>query len=93
MTDIENKKIERMVLKEDDIMVITVPTKVFMKKQWTLSIYKQIKKSLLPKKNKILILPEEINLSVIGKDEIKEHISHVDLWNLFDEEGEEIHEI
>ena len=91
MTDnILNQKVIRMVLKDDDVLVITLPSQAFMRKKVALSIYNQIKKALHPRKNKILLLPEDIKLSVIGNDEVEEHVSHIDLWNLFDGDGEEI---
>ena len=84
-----NKKIERLILKDDDILVVKLPNQAFYNKKITTAFYTQIKKNLLPRKNKILLLPDSIELSVIGKEQIEEYVSHIDLWSLFDEEGEE----
>lgn len=89
----EDKKIARLILKDEDILVVKVPMGLFTRKAVVKSFYIQIKKQLLPRKNKILMLPEDIKMEVIGKEQIQEYISQVDLWNLFDEDGEEINEI
>lgn len=82
--------VTRLILKEDDILVIQVPQGYFATKSIVKSIYQQIKKQLLPRPNKILILPDTLKLSVIGKDKVEEYVSHVDLWNLFEDERDEI---
>jgi len=84
-----DKKIQRLILKEEDVLVVKVPLEWFTNRVSLHSFYREIKKKLLPRKNKILMIPEEMGLSVIGKREIKEHISNVDLWSLWDEDGEE----
>lgn len=89
-TNIQDKKVNRLILKEEDILVVHVPNEAFHRKDIVLAIHKQIRKQIMPKKNKIMVLPESIRLSVIGKDKIEEYVSHIDLWSLFDEEGEEI---
>jgi hypothetical protein len=87
MDFLQDKKIERLILKDDDVLVVTVPKQYFMKEgKAVLSLHKRLKEMLLPRKNKILILPEVINISVIGKEQIDEYISHIDLWSLFDDE-------
>jgi len=80
--------VSRLILKPDDILLISVPDKYFSRKDIIRSLYEQIKKQLLPRPNKILILPESINISVIGEKKVEEYISHVDLWNLFEDEEE-----
>ena len=88
----ESKKVTRLILKDDDVLVVHVPVDYFTRQQGkaVLSVHKRLKEMLLPRKNKILILPEVIDLSVIGKEQVEEYISHVDLWGLFEEEGEQI---
>lgn len=85
------KKVQRLILKEEDVLVVKVPV-AWMNRQTTRSIYEQIKKKLLPRKNKVLLLPSDIDLSVISEKQVKEHISNIDLWSLWDEEGEELGE-
>jgi len=85
----EDKKIRRLILKDEDILVVYVPTNFFTHKKAIRSLYTQIKKQLLPRKNKILMLPNDITMEVVGQEQIKEYISQIDLWSLFDEEGEE----
>jgi hypothetical protein len=85
----EQKHIQRLILKDDDILVLHLPYVVFQRKDAMRSLYTQIKKQLLPRKNKILVLPEDFQLSVIGKEQIKEYVSSVDFWDLWDDEGEE----
>jgi len=87
----ESKKVTRLILKDDDVLVVHVPLEYFRRGEGraVLSVHKRLKEMLLPRKNKILILPEVIELSVIGKEQIEEYVSHVDLWSLFDEEGEQ----
>jgi hypothetical protein len=80
--------VNRLILKPDDIVLISVPDKYFSKKDIIRSLYEQIKKQLLPRPNKILVLPESVNISVIGKDKVEEYVSHIDLWNLFEDENE-----
>lgn len=80
------RQVQRLILKDDDILVIKIPMLWFKNERIHTSFYKQIKKKLLPRKNIILILPEEIELSVIGKETIKEYISNIDLWSLWDDE-------
>jgi hypothetical protein len=83
--DIVDKKVRRLILKEDDILVIKVPHVWFGNRNAIKSLYAQIKKQLLPKKNKVLVLPNDVDISVIGETEIKEYITNIDLWELFDE--------
>lgn len=83
--DISEKKVSRIILKEDDVLLVKVPDSYFGNKQAIKSLYVQIKRQLLPRKNKVLMLPHEVDISVIGKDEVKEYITNVDLWELFDE--------
>ncbi len=83
-----NVNVNRLILKPDDILLISVPDKYFQRKEVIKSLYEQIKKQLLPRPNKILVLPESINISVIGEKKVEEYISHVDLWNLFEDEEE-----
>lgn len=78
--------VNRLILKPDDIVLVSVPDKFFQRKEIIRSLYEQIKKQLLPRPNKILVLPESINISVIGENKVEEYISHVDLWNLFEDE-------
>ena len=89
---IYDNKIHRLILKDDDILVIKVPDSYFRHQAAIKALYTQIKKQILPKKNKILMLMNSVDISVIGKKEIEEYVSHVDLWSLFDEEGEETNE-
>ena len=89
----ENNAVKRIILKEDDILLVKVPLSLFQNKQGLLGLYSNIKKKLLPRQNKIMILPSEIDITVIGSQEVKEYISNVDLWSLWDEEGHEIDEI
>lgn len=81
------KNIQRLILKNDDILVIKMPMSLFIRRKVAKGFYEQIKKKLLPRKNKILLLPDEIELSVIGEKEVKEYISNIDLWSLWDEDG------
>lgn len=87
MDGINEKNITRLVLKKDDVLLIQLPKYWFElnNRRHIDELYKQIRKKLLPKRNKILVIPEEIKLKVIGKDEVNEYISNVDIWNLFDE--------
>lgn len=84
----EDKKIERIILKDEDILLIKIPDNAF-KRSFIESLYKSFKEKLLPRKNKILIMPESFEISVIGKEKIEEYISHVDLWSLFNNEETE----
>lgn len=85
-----DEKIQRLILKENDILLVKVPQSWFSNRGVIIkTFYKNMKKKLSPRKNKILILPEDVNISVIGENEIKEHISDVDIWNLFDENNED----
>ena len=84
----EDANIQRLILKDGDVLVVKVPGG--LSRNLYDALYKRIKKQLLPRKNKILILPNAINFTVIGEKEIREHISNVDLWSLWDEDGEEI---
>lgn len=90
----EERKIGRLILKESDVLVLHLPVAYFQRRDTIISLYKQIKERLLDanKKNKILILPSDVGMTVIGENQIEEHISTVDLWHLFDEEGNEINE-
>lgn len=80
-----DKKVQRLILKEDDVLVVKVPSH-FLRRNITRTLYEKIKKTLLPKKNKILLLPSEIELEVIGEKEVKEYISQIDLWELWNDE-------
>ena len=82
-----DKKVERLILKEGDVLVVKVPVNLFSHKNAMRSFYTQIRKSLMPRKNKILVIPDNIDISVIGEEEIKEYITNIDLWELW--EGEE----
>ena len=81
-------KVKRLILKEDDILLVYVPDTMFTSKTALVSIYKQIKKQVLPRKNKILVLPKSFEISVIGKEQIEEYISQVDIWKLFEDDEE-----
>jgi hypothetical protein len=83
--------VSRLILKKDDVLVLYLPTDYFQHRNILTSIYKQIKERLVNagKKNKILIIPKDVQLSVIGEKEIKEYVSNIDLWHLFDEEENE----
>lgn len=85
-----DKKITRLILKNDDVLVVKVPIAHPFSKEALRSIYIQIKKQLHPKKNKILMIPNDIELSVIGNKEIKEHVTELDIWQLWDEEDGKI---
>lgn len=82
----DNKKVSRIVLKEDDILLIQIPMEIFHRRNIVRSLYEQIKKTLIPRRNKVLLLPDVIDISVIGKKEIKEHVTDIDLWDLWDTE-------
>jgi hypothetical protein len=84
------REVARLILKEKDILVLYLPLAYFRERQAIISIYQQIKERLLDagKKNKVLMVPEDVKLGVIGEEEVKEHVSNIDLWHLFDEEGE-----
>ena len=86
-------KVKRLILKEDDVLVVEVRNDLFGKKA-VLAIHKQLRKLLLPRTNSIIVIPDSFKLSVIGKEQIKEHISEIDLWNLFeDEDGKNLKKI
>jgi len=82
--------VSRLILKENDVLVLYLPTDYFRHREIITSIYRQIKERLIEagKKNKILIVPSDVQLGVIGEKEVKEHISNMDLWYLWDDEGE-----
>jgi hypothetical protein len=84
------KSVHRLILKPNDILIINVPRTYFDNGNALLSIYRQIREKLRDsgKKNKVLIVPNEVNFKVIGEEEIKEHISNVDLWHLFEDDEE-----
>ncbi len=84
----DTPKVKRLILKEDDVLLIKVPNGYFGNQKAVRSLYTQIKKQLLPRKNKILMLPQEIDISVIGNKEVKEYITSIDIWELFDPEDE-----
>jgi hypothetical protein len=86
-------KVNRIILKEDDVLLVRVPLPYFSQRDTIRTLYLRIKKQLHPRKNKILMLPTEIEISVIGNKEIQEYITNIDLWNLWDENGKEINEI
>lgn len=79
------KTVSRIILKEEDVVLVSLPIDLLKNKDICIKIYEQIRKQLLPRKNKILMLPEDIKISVIGKDEIKEYISNIDLWELWED--------
>lgn len=81
------KEIQRIILKEEDVLLVKIP-RTYWQSHIINSIYKEIKKKLLPRKNKILMLPSDMNISVIGQEEIKEMVSTIDLWELFDNEDD-----
>lgn len=81
-----DKKVERLILKDDDILVVKVPSSWLIRRDSVRKLYKNIKNKLLPKKNKIMIIPMEMELSIIGKKEVEEYISHIDLWDLWEDE-------
>lgn len=81
-----DKKVNRIILKEDDVLLVKVPDAWFGNRKAIRSLYVQIKRQLHPRKNKILMLPHDVEVSVIGEKEIKEYITNVDLWELFDED-------
>lgn len=85
------RTVSRLILKEKDVLVLYLPTDYFKHRDVITSIYKQIKDRMLEagKRNKILMVPNDVQLGVIGEDQIKEHVSNIDLWHLFDEEGNE----
>lgn len=87
----DEKEISRLILKEKDVLVLYLPVDYFKHREIITSIYKQIKDRLIEagKRNKILMVPADVKLGVIGEEEIKEHVSNIDLWHLFDEEGRE----
>lgn len=89
----EEKKIQRLILKDDDILVVKLSNSILADRSITMRFYEGLRKKLLPRKNKILMLPKEVELAVIGKEEIKEYISNIDLWNLFDEDHKNLEEI
>lgn len=89
----DEKNIQRIILKEDDILLVKVPNEIFSRRDAVLKIHASLRNRLHPRKNKILILPESIQISVIGESEIKEYITNVDLWQLWDEKGNEVDEI
>lgn len=76
-------KAERLVLKEDDILVIKIPFNSYNIANVE-AIQKNMRKKLYPRKNAIVILPDSIKLEVIGKEEIKEVIRYSDEWQLWD---------
>ncbi len=89
---IENR-VKRLILKDEDVLLVYVPDQMFRHKEAIKSIYSQIKKQLLPRKNKVLMLPNSIEIAVIGKEQIEEYISQVDIWKLFEEDDEENAEV
>jgi hypothetical protein len=89
----QNNTVNRLILKDSDVLLIRVPRSFFQNKESLMGIYANIKKKLLPRKNKIMILPIEIEISVIGSEEVKEYISNIDLWSLWDENGDKVDEI
>lgn len=84
----EQKEIQRLVLKEGDVLVVKIPESFYYRKQFLEHIYKNIRRQLYPKKNRVLVVPDVMEFSVIGKEEVKEYVKDIDLWQLF-EEGEE----
>lgn len=87
----QEKTVSRLILKENDVLVLYLPTDYFKHREIITSIYRQIKDRLVDagKKNKILMVPSDVQLGVIADKEVKEHVSNIDLWHLFDEEGNE----
>jgi hypothetical protein len=84
------ENIKRIILKKDDILLVKVPNQYFSNRSAAEFIYRRIKKQLVNsnKKNKILMIPNDIEISSIGAKEVEEYISNIDLWHLFDEEEE-----
>lgn len=84
------KKISRLVLKENDILVLKIPIDYFNHRNALSSIYRQIREKLLDsgKKNKILMIPDNVKMCVIGEEEVTEHVSNFDLWYLWSEDEE-----
>jgi hypothetical protein len=89
----QNNTVNRLILKDSDVLLIRVPRSFFQNKESLMGLYANIKKKLLPRTNKIMILPTEIEISVIGSEEVKEYISNIDLWSLWDENGDKVDEI
>jgi hypothetical protein len=89
----DNNAVQRIILKEDDILLIRVPYSLFQDRQAVLGLYANIKKKIQPRRNKIMILPHEVEIGVIGSKEVKEYITNVDLWQLWDENGDAVDEI
>lgn len=88
--ELTEKKISRLILKEDDVLVLHLPVEYFNHKRTIISIYRQIREKLISakKNNKILMIPNDISVSVIGNEEVKEHVSNMDLWYLWSDEEE-----
>jgi len=80
-------KIQRIILKNDDVLVIKLPSN-YLRKSIATAIYEQVRKKLLPRTNKVLILPSDVDISVIAKEEVKEIVSKIDLWELWTKEEE-----
>lgn len=82
--------IKRIILKKEDILLVKVPHEYFSNRSSAGSLYRHIKKQLINsnKKNKILMIPDDIKIEAIGSEKVKEYISNIDLWNLFEEEEE-----
>lgn len=85
----ENTKVKRIVLKENDVLLLKLPRHYFRSREGIKQFYENIRKRLLPKKNKILMLPEDVDISVIGENEVQEYISNIDIWSLWNENDEE----
>jgi hypothetical protein len=77
---------KRLVLKEDDILLVKIPVEYFNENDIK-ALQKMFIRKLKPRNNKILIIPNNMDISVIGKKEIKEIIRYSDEWELW--EGEE----
>lgn len=75
--------VKRLVLKEDDILVVKIPLEYFNENDIK-SIQRTFIRKLKPRNNKILLIPKNMDISVIGKEEIKEVIRYSDEWELWD---------
>jgi hypothetical protein len=76
-------KIKRLVLKEDDILVIKVPQRYMSLAD---RIADEAKKITSNKKCGLLLIPEDVNLEVLSSEDIREKLGDEDIWNLFEKE-------
>lgn len=80
-------KTERLVLKDSDILVVKIPSIHFDRRN-VQALMRNLRKKLYPRKNPIIILPDDMKLEVIAKEELKEVISYSDEWELWDGEDD-----